>query len=150
MRTRVAILLLVPAVALLSLAGCSSDEEPGASPSNGSTRLGTPSSELTEVTVPCAEFEGTAEKIIKAQTDLYAGTGDTAAIDTLVGELEGLKDGAPDDVQDALDALADGFRDAQALLEDPTPENKKALTDVGVELSAAGQQVTAYVVAQCR
>lgn len=150
MRTRVAILLLVPAVALLPLTGCSSDDEPGASPSSGSTRLGTPSDELTEITVPCTEFEETAQRISQAQADLYEGSGDPAAIDTLIRELDALKAGAPDDVQDALDALGDGFRDAGALLADATPENQKALADVGAELSAAGQTVTEYVVDQCR
>jgi hypothetical protein len=148
-RTRVAIHLVAPVVALLALTACSSDDEPGASASPGATRLGTPSATLTEITVPCAEFQETAAKIAEAQSELYAGTGDDRAIDTLAAELEALKDGAPDDVQDALDTLVDGFRDAEELLADPSAADQEALAEVAAELSAAGQKVTAYVVAQC-
>lgn len=149
MRTRVAILLLAPVVALLSLTACSSDDEPDASASPGATRLGTPSATLTEITVPCAEFQDAAQKIAQAQAALYDGSGDAGTIDTLVAALDELKDGAPADVQDAIDTLGDGFRDAGELLTDPKAADQQKLADVAEELSAAGQKVTAYIVDRC-
>lgn len=150
MRIRVAILMLAPVVALFSLTACSSDDEPNSSPSAGSSRLGTPSATLTEIAVPCAEFEDTAQKIVQAQSDLYAGTGSSTTVDDLVAELDALAEGAPDDVRAALAALGQGFRDAEKLLDEPTAANQKALADVAADLSAAGQKVTEYIVDQCR
>jgi len=145
MRYFLAILTVLSAFMLTACGG--SDDDPG---SADSSRLPEPTASLSEMTIPCREFEGTAAAIAKAQADLYEPAGADDAIDALVRELDALKDGAPADVQAAVDDLADGFRAAQELLADPSAANQQALADVAEDLSAAGQKVTAYVVEQCR
>lgn len=145
MRYFLAILTVLSAFTLNACGG--SDDDPA---SADSSRLPEPTASLTEMTIPCTEFEDTAAAIAKAQADLYEPAGADGAIDALVSELDALKDGAPADVQAALDDLADGFRAAQELLADPSAANQKALADVVEDLSTAGQKVTAYVVEQCR
>jgi hypothetical protein len=131
-------------VLAVTLSACSDD---GDEPSGSGSK--TPDATLTEVTVDCPEFADTAQKITDAQTELYSGTADDATIDELVGELDGLKEGAPDDVQTALDDMGAAFRDASELLDDPTPANRAQLLDLGPKLAEDGQTITAYITAQC-
>ena len=133
------------AVALVaSLSACSGgdddshDAEP--SPSGGP---------LTEMTIDCARFADTAKKITDAQAALYAGTGGTATIDTLVSELTALKAEAPADIQTALTDMEAAFRDAEEILEHPTRENKARLADLSPKLSADGREITAYITSEC-
>jgi len=104
---------------------------------------------LTEIAVDCAQFADTAKKITDAQTALYSGTGGKAAIDGLVTELTALKAGAPSEIQAALTDMSAAFRDAEELLENPTPENKAKLADLSPKLSEDGQKITAYITAEC-
>jgi hypothetical protein len=134
------------AVALaLALTACSDDggddRESGGSP--------TADAPLTEVTIDCPEFEDVAEKITDAQTELYSGTGDAAVIDDLVAELDALKEGAPEDVQTALDDMGEAFRDAAALLEKPTRKAKAELAALAPQLAEAGQTITSYITSEC-
>ncbi len=150
MRLRMA--LVVPVVMLAGAVGaCGGDDEPtgGASPN---TRLSptAPSDPLTETTISCDKFEATAKRINEAQSELYTSSGASAAIEDLVDELEALKDGAPADVQTALDDLAAGFRVAVDVLDNPTQENAKRLQDLGDRLSESGKRVTEYIVSQCQ
>lgn len=138
-RSGVAVVVASLAGAAAMLSGCSGDDAKD-------TR---PSAPLTEITVECDKFADTAQRITDAQTELYTGTGGKAAIDQLVGELEQLEEGAPADVQTALENLADGFRDAQELLADPSAENKEKLTEVSQSLAKDGQRITAYIVSKC-
>jgi len=145
------------AVALVaSLAACSDDDPDSDSSSNDdpTASVGSPSGtaepSVTEVTVDCPEFADTAKKIVEAQADLYTPGGDAKqAIDDLLVELEALKEGAPEDVQQALTDLGSGFQDAAALLEDPTPENQAALVDLAEQLAEDGETVTGYITEQC-
>lgn len=145
------------AVALVtSLAACS-DDDPDSDPSSNddpTAAVGTPSGtaepSVTEVTVDCPEFADTAKKIVEAQTELYTPGGDAAqAIDDLLVELEALKEGAPEDVQQALTDLGSGFQDAAGLLEDPTSENQAALVELAPQLAEDGATVTGYITEQC-
>jgi hypothetical protein len=128
----------------LSVSACSDDgddPESGASPTSD-----TP---LTEITVDCPEFEDAAKKITDAQAALYSGRGDSEAIDDLVAELDALKEGAPDDVQTALTDMGAAFRDAAALLEKPTRENKAKLVQLAPQLAEDGQTITSYITSEC-
>jgi len=144
------------AVALIaSLAACSDDPESDA-PSDADptasvgTASGTAEPSVTEVTVDCPEFADTAKKIVEAQAKLYTPGGDaTQAIDDLLAELEALKEGAPEDVQQALTDLGSGFQDAAELLEDPTQENQAALAALAPELAADGETITGYITEEC-
>ena len=128
----------------VALSACSDDgEEPWSSEQKS------PDASLTEVTIDCPEFADTAQRITAAQTELYSGTADDATIDELVSELDGLKEGAPEDVQTALDDMGAAFRDASELLDDPTPANRAKLLDLGPMLAEDGQTITAYITAQC-
>lgn len=111
-----------------------------------------PSDELTETVVECDEFEDTAKRITDAQADLYDGSGDdaSAAIDTLTTELEALEEGAPAEVQDALNDLAEGFRDAEEALAEPTKERHAELAELADELAEDGRTVTTYIAEECR
>lgn len=132
-------MLMVTATLLLTLAACAddTDDEPDADP--------TP----TEITIDCDEFERTAALITQAQTDLYSGTGGPETIDTLVAELEALEDGAPGEVRLALTEMADAFREAEQLLEHPSPQGQQRLLDLAPELADHSQTITEYVVDQC-
>ena len=72
-------------VLAVSLSACSDDgEEPS------SSEAGAPDAPVTEVTIACPEYAGTAQKLADAQTELYSGTADSGTIDELVAELDGL------------------------------------------------------------
>ena len=134
MRVRTVIFGVVIAAAL---SACSDGSEPD------------PSAPISEITISCEKFDDTAQKITDAQTSLYSGTGSTEAIDTLETELAALKEGAPADVQDALTDMTAAFRDAEALLTEPTPESSAKLADLAQELSDDGQKITAYITSEC-
>jgi thymidine phosphorylase len=137
-RYRVGILVLALAAALSACSDDSDDSD------------GSPSDQPSEITIECDEFEDTAAAIAQAQSDLYAGTGGTAeAIDTLVVELEALKEGAPADVQTALTDMIAGFRDAEELLEDPSPKNQSKLAELAPKLAEDSQTITEYVTSEC-
>jgi anion-transporting ArsA/GET3 family ATPase len=137
MRTRPRSTLAIAAVLLASLTGC------------GGGSSDKPSAPMTEVAIACDQFSDTAKKIADAQAELYGGTGSTEAIDTLVGELDALKDGAPKDVKAALDEMGDAFRKAQEVMKDPTQASTAELADLGPKLSEDSQKITAYIVAKC-
>lgn len=130
-------------VALVLVAGCSDDpDKPTADPS----------APVTDITVECDRFADTAQRITDAQTALYDGKDspdDATAVASLVSELDALKDDAPDDVDDALTSLGEGFRSAQELLADPTPENTAELAELAPGLSEDSQAVTAWILSQC-
>jgi hypothetical protein len=141
-RIREGILAVVLAAALASgLAACTDD-----SGDSSPTPTGGP---VSAITVDCAKYADTAKKITDAQTALYADTSSTEAIDSLVTELTALKDKAPADIQAALTDMEAAFRDAQQILEHPTPENKAKLADLSPKLSDDGQKITAYITSEC-
>ena len=142
MRIRQGILVVALAAALSACTG-----ESGDSGDSEPSHSGGP---LTEITVDCGQFADTAEKITDAETALYSGSGGTAAIDNLVTELTALKAEAPSEIQSALTDMSAAFRDAEELLDNPTPENKAKLADLSPKLSEDGQKITAYITAECR
>jgi hypothetical protein len=132
------------AVALVaSLAACS-DDDPESDADPHATDI-----TMSEVTVDCPQFADAAKKIADAQAALYDGSGGAGALDDLVAELDALKDDAPDDVDAALDDMADAFRDAAAILENPNPDNQAELADLGEKLSEDSQKITEYITSQC-
>jgi hypothetical protein len=139
-RTREAILAVTLAIALSACSG--GDDESGDAKPN-------PSAPVTEITIDCDKYADTAKVITDAEAELYAGTGGTAAIDTLVTELTALKAGAPAGIQTALTDMEAAFRDAEEILENPTPENKARLADLSPKLSTDGQEITAYIRSEC-
>ncbi len=147
MRARVGILAMVLGLAVVSCTDEPSDPAgPSASP-EASPQAGASDPPLTEITVPCPRFEETAKKITDAQAALYAGTG--AAIDDLVAELNGLKEGAPPDIQAALTDMVAAFRDAAELLANPTRDNMAELAELAPKLATDGQKITAFFTSQC-
>ena len=149
------------AVALVAaLAACSDDPEPGsdsdAPSSSGSSSSGaasdTPNNDVSVGTIDCPEFADAAAKIVQAQSDLYAASGDGdpgVAIEDLVAELDGLKEGAPEDIQEALSQLGDGFERAAELLDSTSQQAQAELVSLAPQLAEAGQQITDYVAEQC-
>ncbi|WP_182376436.1 hypothetical protein [Nocardioides sp. WS12] len=136
---------LPAALAVLALlcGGCSDD--PDESDAD-------PSAPVTDITVECDRFEDTAQRITDAQTALYDGKdspADAEAVDTLVAELDALKDDAPDDVDTALTDLGEGFRSAQELLADPSAADGAALAELAPGLSEDSQTVTTWILSQC-
>jgi len=138
-RTREALLVVVLAVALSACSGDDDTADPDPKPSGP----------VTGIALECAQFADTAEKITDAQTALYSDTGGTGAIDTLSAELTALQADAPPAIQTALTGMLAAFRDAEEILENPTPENKARLADLSPQLSADGQKITSYITSQC-
>jgi hypothetical protein len=133
-----------------ALSACTGDSgDSGDSDDSGDSEPSHSGGPLTEIAVDCAQFADTAKKITDAQTALYSGTGGKAAIVGLVTELTALKAGAPSEIQAALTDMSAAFRDAEELLENPTPENKAKLADLSPKLSEDGQKITAYITAEC-
>lgn len=147
MRVRAGILVVVLAASVTACGGGGDDEKPGA----GSTRLGSPSSQVTQSRIDCAKYADTAQKITEAQQELYAGSGgSTEALDTLKSRMNALKDGAPDDVQAAIDELNVAFVKVKEVMANPTSEAQQELAQMGPKLAADGQTITAYIVSQCK
>lgn len=158
MRARLGI---ITAVLLVGLLGACSDDDPEAEPGDGPTTvsssdIGSPTGKPTddpsvsEITVDCPKFEKLAREIADAQAALYDPAGDPEqAIADLQAGLEELKEGAPEDIQQALTDLGSGFQDAAELLADPTQTNQARLVALAAELAADGQRVTTYVTEQC-
>jgi hypothetical protein len=138
MRTPPRTSVVLAAVLLASLTGC------------GGGSSDKPSARMTEVTIACDQFSDTAKKITDAQAELYGGTGSTKAIDTLVGELDALKEGAPKDVKAALTEMGEAFRKAQEVMKDPTQASTEQLANLGPKLSEDSQKITAYIVSKCQ
>jgi len=137
MRNRLTHAAAYAVVAVLSLTGC------------GGSGDDKPSSGLTEITVPCDEYADTAKKITDAQAELYGGSGSTEAIDSLVSELDALKEGAPADVKAALTEMGEAFEKARRVMQDPTTGDVSELAELGPQLSADSQKITAYIVSKC-
>ena len=137
-----------------SLAACSDDpgsDPPASGGSESSAGAGSdaPDDPVTAVTVDCPEFEGIAQRIAAAQTALYSGGDDAdGAIEELQSELEGLKDGAPDHVQEALTDMSKAFGAAAEILRDETPDQTELL-ELAPRLSDASQTITEFVTDQC-
>lgn len=147
MRVRAAILVVILGVALTGCGGGGGDKKPSAQ----STRLGTPSGQVTEVTLDCAKYADTAQKIVEAQQELYAGSGgSTEALDTLKSEMDALKDGAPDNVKAAIDELDDAFAKVQEIITSGSATAQQELATMGTKLSADGQTITTYIVSRCK
>jgi hypothetical protein len=146
MRVRAGILVVVLAAALTACGGGGSDKKPTA----GSTRLGTPSAHLTQIALDCAKYADTAQKIVAAQQELYTGSGgSTAALDALKSQMNGLKDGAPDNVKAAVDELNQAFEKVQQIIASPSTAAQQQLAQMAPKLAADGQTITTYIVSQC-
>ena len=129
---------------LVLLGGCSGgSDEPKAGSSGG----------MHEMSIECARYAGTAQRITDAQTALYDGKdspADATAVDDLVTELEALKKEAPDRVDAALTDLEDAFRSAQRLLKGGAGADSADLTLLATQLADDSQAVTAWIVSRCR
>ncbi len=86
------------------MTACSDDPDPKSDPDSSSSKTassdasGTPKNGADVGTIDCPEFAEIGDRIVEAQTDLYAPVGEAdpgAAIEELVAELDGLKEGAP-------------------------------------------------------
>ena len=147
MRVRAGILVVALAAALTGCGGGGGDEKPSA----GSTRLGTPSSKVTRSVLDCDKYSDTAQNIVEAQQELYAGSGgSTDAVDKLKSEMDALKHGAPANVQAAIDELDDAFAKVQEVMATPSSEGQQELAAMGPKLSQDGQTITTYIVSRCK
>ena len=148
MRVRAGILVVVLAG---SLTACGGGGDKTDSPTGGSTRLGTPTTKVTEVALDCAKYADTAQKIAEAQQELFAGSGgSTEALDTLKSRMNALKDGAPDNVKAAIDELNDAFEKVQEIIANPSAEAQQQLAQMGPKLATDGQTISTYIVSQCK
>ncbi|MFL6022285.1 MAG: hypothetical protein ACJ72O_03025 [Marmoricola sp.] len=146
MRVRAGILVVVLAASVTACGGGGDDKVPSA----GSTRLSTPKSTPTESVLDCAKYNDTAQKIVRAQQELFSGShGDTKALDDLKASMDGLKDGAPSNVRAAVDELNQAFDKVQEIMSQPTSEAQQELAEMAPKLSTDGQTITAYIVSQC-
>jgi hypothetical protein len=151
MRLRAGILGVVLLFALTACGG--GDDEADKKPTGGSTRLGTPSDDVTESVLDCAKYADTAQEIVEAQQELFAGSGgSTEALDALKSQMNALKDGAPDNVQAAIDELNEAFEKVQEIIHDPSAsaEAQRELQEMGSKLATDGQTITTYIVSQCK
>jgi len=147
MRLRSAILGVALAIVLTSCGGGGDDDEPSAV----NTRLGAPSESVTETTIDCAKFNDTAQKIVRAQQEMFAGSGgSTEALDSLTTQLDALKEGAPGDVKAAIDELESAFEKVHEVIQNPNSEAQAELAEMAPKLSADGQKITTYIVSQCK
>jgi len=143
-----AVLATVLAAALTACGGGGDDK-----PTGGSTRLGTPAPSATESVIDCDKYNDTAQKIVEAQQELFAGSGgSTEALDSLHAEMDALKKGAPSDVKDAIDELDEAFAKVQEIIANPSSatEAQQELAAMGPKLSADGQTITTYIVSKCK
>lgn len=149
MRVRAGILAVLLAAAATACGG--GDGDTAKTPSGTNTRLGTPTSKATQTTLDCDKYAGTAQKIARAQQELYAGSGgSTDALDSLKAEMDALKDGAPEDVKAAVDELNEAYAKAQEVVADPTSSAREELASMAPKLSADGTTIATYVVSQCK
>jgi hypothetical protein len=152
MRLRTGILVVALTTVLgSSLTACGGGDGDKKEPTGGSTRLGTPSKSVTETVLDCAKYSETAQKIVAAEQELFAGSGGTSdAFDALKSQLDGLKDGAPASVKAAVDELKTAFEKVEELVKNPDSDAQASLASMGAQLSKDGQTITAYIVSQCR
>src|SRR5689334_4556006 len=147
MRVGAGILVVVLAAASTGCGGGGWDKKPSAE----NTRLGPPSSKVTQTVLGCDKYSDTAQKIVEAQQELYAGSGgSTDALDALKSEMDALKDGAPSNVQAAIDELDAAFAKVQEVMASPSSEGQQELAAMGPKLSQDGQTITTYIVSQCK
>jgi hypothetical protein len=98
----------------------------------------------------CAKLVEAADKVSVAEGALYGGGGGgQAAIDTLVGELKALQNGAPPDVGSALSDMITAFQTAEDVLRHPTQQNEAQIAALGTKLSADGQKISGYLTSKC-
>ena len=144
-------------VLVVGLVACTSSDHPHASPTTGSSNaslsLGVPSlgSSGTKSLSPfCAKLSAAGQRIQQAQVKLYTSSGgDSAAVNALVTELDGLKDGAPAAIKAALGDLASAFQDAQTLLAHPSSADSTQLATIGSKLASDARQISSYVTSKC-
>lgn len=129
--------LLLVAVLAVSVAGCGGGSNPD------------PTAGKTQSTIACDRFADINSRIVAAQSELYGGDGASATAQDLITELKALEDGAPAEVQKALDGLIAGFGQVQQYLADPQSVDAKTLSDLGPQMAADGKVVTEYVTAHC-
>lgn len=155
MRVRMGIIALALG---LALTGCSDDSDPESTSDGESTSpsssAGAPDAPETEVgRLDCPEYESIATKIVETQSQLYAPSSDVdpqESIDELLGELERLKQGAPAEVQEAVDNLGAGFQQAAELLSSTEGQNQTELLTLATSLSEDSQRITSYIAKQCQ
>jgi hypothetical protein len=132
--------------ALVLFGGCSgSSDQPEAGASDSR-------STLPGISLHCAKYADTAQRITDAQRALYDGQaspGDATAVDDLVAALEAVKKEAPDRVDAAVDDLEDGFRSAQRLLRSGDPADSAELSLISAQLADDSQVVTTWIAGQC-
>ncbi|GAA3652058.1 hypothetical protein GCM10022237_09880 [Nocardioides ginsengisoli] len=132
--------------ALVLFGGCGgSSHDPKADASSGATTL-------PGISLHCAKYADTAQRITDAQKALYDGhdsPGDATAVDDLVAALEAVKKEAPAQVDAAVTDLEDGFRSAQRLLRSGDPADSADLDLIAVQLAEDSQVVTTWIAGQC-
>jgi hypothetical protein len=149
MRLGAGILAVVLAASLTACGGGGDDD--AKKPTGGSTRLGTPSTSVTESVLDCDKYRDTSQKILEAQQELFAGSGgSTEALDALKAQMNALKKGAPSDVKAAVDELNEAFEKVQEIIDNPSSDAQQELATMGPKLSADGEKISTYIVSQCK
>ena len=109
-------------------------------------------SRLPGISLHCAKYAGTAQRITDAQKALYDGQdspADATAGHDLVAELDALKREPPDQVDTAVDDLKDAFRSAQRLLRTGDRTDSADLALLTTQLADDSQIVTTWIAGQC-
>ena len=98
----------------------------------------------------CQQLSATSERLASAQQDLYqVGAGSKAALNQIVGELQGLQTSAPADIRTALSELVTAFQQADDALRQPTKRAQRQLAQAAKVLAADGKKLTDYVASKC-
>ncbi|RNL61332.1 hypothetical protein EFK50_18420 [Nocardioides marmoriginsengisoli] len=143
--------MLALAAALTACGGGDGDKDKSKDAGSDPSRISSPTASLTEIAVDCGKFNDTAKKIVDAQTKMFTGSESDVedAVKVLDAQLDALKDGAPDDVKDALDNLSAAFADIVELRKNPNGEAQTRLATLGQKLAADGQKISAYIISKC-
>jgi hypothetical protein len=95
----------------------------------------------------CQDVANVSVQIAQAEAGMYTGAVD--AMNTLASKLDGLKSDAPGNVKSAIDGLEAGFRQAAAVIANPTAANQAKLRELATQLKGDGQTVAAWVASEC-
>jgi hypothetical protein len=98
----------------------------------------------------CEHLKAVSRRLASAEQDLVTGrANERAALSRIVTELEGLRKGAPEDIDKALSELAGAFRQAEPALQHRNGRSREELARAATVLAADGRKVSSYVTSKC-
>ncbi|MCX6397906.1 MAG: hypothetical protein NTV23_15570 [Propionibacteriales bacterium] len=152
MRLRLGVLALVLAA---GLTGCGGDDTKDASgdvstPTSPETSASSePSVDTGDLSAQCAKFLAGQQKAAELQQDLTSGADLSSAMAAAAAQFDGLKQGAPADIQKALDEVKAAFLALGEMYKNPTSLDAAKAQELTVRLTENAQKLNAYVVEKC-